>query len=109
MQSNDRETSPMDQALQAIAHPSRRAILELVWDAEWPAGEIAAAMGMTGPATSQHLRVLRDAALIEVRVDGSRRLYRARAQRLEQLRAALDSFWAERLAHLAREAEIEQR
>jgi DNA-binding transcriptional ArsR family regulator len=99
----------MEQALQAIASPRRRAILDLVWDGERPASEIAEAVGMSRPATSQHLRVLRDAGLVEARIDGNRRLYRARAEPLAELRALLDAFWAERLGAMAREAEIEQR
>jgi DNA-binding transcriptional ArsR family regulator len=100
---------PVEDALQAIANPRRRAILDLVWEQERPASEIAEAVGMSRPATSQHLRVLRDAELVSARIDGNRRLYRARAERLAALRAALDAFWAERLDGLAREAEIEQR
>jgi DNA-binding transcriptional ArsR family regulator len=72
-------------------------MLNLVWDRERPAGEIAAAVGMSRPATSQHLKVLRDAGLVQVRVDGNRRLYRARAERLAELRTALDAFWGGRL------------
>jgi DNA-binding transcriptional ArsR family regulator len=99
----------VEQALQAIASPRRRVILDLVWDTELPAGEIAAAAGMSKPATSQHLRVLRHAGLVEARIDGNRRLYRTRGDRLAALRDALDEFWAERLDRLAREAEMEQR
>jgi DNA-binding transcriptional ArsR family regulator len=100
---------PVEDALHAIANPRRRAILDLVWEQERPASEIAEAVGMSRPAASQHLRVLRDAELVSARIDGNRRLYRARAERLAELRAALDAFWAERLDRLAREAELEQR
>jgi DNA-binding transcriptional ArsR family regulator len=99
----------VEQALQAIANPRRRAMLDLIWEQERPAGEIADELGMNRPATSQHLRVLREADLVEARVDGNRRLYRARGEQLAQLRAMLDSFWAERLDRLAREAEVEDR
>jgi DNA-binding transcriptional ArsR family regulator len=99
----------VEEALQAIANPRRRAMLDLIWDEERPAGEIADLVGMSRPATSQHLRVLRSAELVEARIDGNRRLYRARAERLAALRAMLDAFWAERLDRLAREAEVEQR
>jgi DNA-binding transcriptional ArsR family regulator len=109
MQIKKCKTGPVDEALQAIANPRRRAILELIWDTERAAGEIAEGVGMTRPAASQHLRVLRRAGLVEARVDGNRRLYRARAERLAELRAMLDAFWAERLDRIAREAEIEQR
>ena len=67
----------MEQALRAIANPRRRAMLELVWDGERSAGELAALAGLTKPAASQHLRVLREAGLVRVRVAGNQRLYRS--------------------------------
>src|SRR3954468_11986402 len=94
----------MEAALRAIANPRRRAMLELVWDRERTAGEIAEHAGLPAPATSQHLKVLRDAGLVRVRVDGNRRLYRAEPVRIAEVRQALDDFWGERLASLARAA-----
>jgi DNA-binding transcriptional ArsR family regulator len=91
--------------VQAIANPARREILRLVWDRELPASEIAARVKLTAPATSQHLRVLRDAHLVAVRVDANRRLYRIRPDGLEELRSILDSFWTGRLASLKQAAE----
>jgi DNA-binding transcriptional ArsR family regulator len=99
----------VEDALHAIANPRRRAILDLIWEQERPASEIAEAVGMSRPAASQHLRVLRDAELVTARIDGNRRLYLARAERLAELREALDEFWAERLERLAREVELEER
>jgi DNA-binding transcriptional ArsR family regulator len=90
----------MEQALRAIANARRRVMLELVWDRERTAGEIARQSGLSAPATSQHLRVLREAGLVTVRVDRNRRLYRAEPVRMAELRAALDAFWGERLARL---------
>jgi DNA-binding transcriptional ArsR family regulator len=90
----------MEQALRAIANARRRAMLELVWDHERTAGEIARHSGLSAPATSQHLRVLREAGLVTVRVDANRRLYRAEPVRVAELRAALDAFWGERLERL---------
>src|SRR4029453_8936263 len=87
----------MDATLRALANPARRAILELVWDAEGPSSEIAEAVGATRPATSQHLRVLREAGLVRVRADGSQRLYRVDTERLAEVRAALEGFWGTRL------------
>ena len=95
----------MEQALKAIANPRRRAMLELVWDGERTAGEIAAASGLSAPAASQHLRVLREAGLVHVRVAGNRRLYRSDAVRVAELRGALEAFWGERLARMRDEAE----
>ena len=91
----------MDATLRALANPARRAILELVWDAERPSSEIAAAVGATRPATSQHLRVLREAGLVRVRADGSQRLYRVDTERLAEMRAALEGFWGTRLGRLS--------
>jgi DNA-binding transcriptional ArsR family regulator len=75
-------------------------MLELVWDRERTAGEIAERSGLSPPATSQHLRVLRDAGLVSVRADANRRLYRAEPARVAEVRAALEDFWGERLARL---------
>jgi len=55
---------------------------------------------LSRPAASQHLKVLREADLVSVRAEGTRRLYRARADRLAELRAMLDQFWGSRLASL---------
>jgi DNA-binding transcriptional ArsR family regulator len=90
----------MEDALRAIANPRRRAMLELVWDGERTAGEIARRSGLSAPAASQHLKVLREAGLVRVRVDSNRRLYRAEPARLAELRGALEAFWGERLASL---------
>lgn len=100
----------MQDALEAIADPRRRQILQLVRTRELPAGEIAAHFGdVTRPAISQHLRVLREAGLLAERRDGTRRLYRARAEGLLDLREFLDQFWDDRLEDLRREAEREER
>ena len=90
----------MEDALRAIANPRRRAMLELVWDREHTAGEIAAHSKLSAPAASQHLRVLREAGLVSVRVDGNRRLYRTEPDRVAEVRAALEDFWGERLTRL---------
>jgi DNA-binding transcriptional ArsR family regulator len=101
---------PEDALLHALAEPRRRAILRLVRDHERPAGEIAAAFpDVSGPAISQHLRVLRTAGLLEERRDGTRRLYRARPEGLAELRRWLRDFWGERLERLAEEAEFDER
>jgi DNA-binding transcriptional ArsR family regulator len=90
----------VDDALRALAHPARRRMLERVLDGERTSTELAAEAGLRPPAASQHLKVLRDAGLVRVRVDGNRRLYRARAERLAEVRAVLEAFWGERLAVL---------
>jgi DNA-binding transcriptional ArsR family regulator len=99
----------MDAALRAIAEPRRREILRLVQDAEMPAGAIASHFEVTRPAISQHLRVLVDAGLLTERRQGTRRLYRARPEGLEELREYLDGFWGGRLWLLKQAAEKEER
>ncbi|HEV3462783.1 MAG TPA: metalloregulator ArsR/SmtB family transcription factor [Actinomycetota bacterium] len=91
----------MDATLRALASPARRAMLELVWDAERSSSEIAEAVGTTRPATSQHLKVLRDAGLVRVRADGSQRLYRVDTERMAEVRTALERFWGPRLGRLS--------
>ena len=98
----------MDAALRAIAEPHRREIIRLVWSAELPAGEIADHFReVSRPAISQHLKVLRGAGLLSERRDGTRRLYRARRDRIQQLRMYLDGFWSDRLGALKTAAERE--
>ena len=99
----------MEVALRAIAEPHRRDILRLVYDSELSAGEIASHFNVTRPAISQHLRVLIEAGLLAVRHKGTRRLYRARPEGLEELRRFLEEFWEDRLELLKQEAEAEER
>src|SRR5512146_1158175 len=87
-------------ALRALADPRRRRMLELAWDRERSPSELAASCQLSRPAASQHLRVVREAGLVSVRLDKIRRLYRVRAGRLAELRAMLDEFWGSRLAGL---------
>jgi DNA-binding transcriptional ArsR family regulator len=98
----------MENALHAIAEPRRRAILELVARDELAAGEIAAHFDVTRTAVSQHLTVLKDAGLLVERRDGTRRLYRARPEALEDLRRLLDEMWASSLDVARRLVEAER-
>src|SRR3954447_23765707 len=87
-----------DGLLQALADSRRRAILRLVRDAELPSGDIAMHFPeVTGPAISQHLRVLRESGLLSERRSGTRRLYRARPEGLRELRLWLREFWDDAL------------
>jgi DNA-binding transcriptional ArsR family regulator len=99
----------VDAALKAIVEPRRREILRLVAADERSAGDIAEHFDVTRSAISQHLRVLREANLVTERRDGTRRLYLARPEGLDDLRVFLDAFWTDRLGDLKREAEAEQR
>src|SRR5256885_1939798 len=97
----------MEAVARALAEPHRREILRLVADREMPAGRIASHFDVSGPAVSQHLRVLREAGLVTERREGTRRLYRARPEGLVELREFLESFWDDRLAVLKQEADNE--
>lgn len=100
----------MQAALEAVVEPRRRAILRLVRDQELTAGAIAAHFpDVSRPAVSQHLRVLHDAGLVGERREGTRRLYRTRAEGFAEVRAFLEEFWDGRLQALKAEAETEQR
>jgi DNA-binding transcriptional ArsR family regulator len=94
--------------LRVLAEPRRREILRLVWDGEQTAGDIAAHFDVTFGAVSQHLGVLRNAGLVVVRRDGSRRFYRANRAALAPFTAALEQMWGTRLDRLADLAETEQ-
>ncbi len=90
-------------ALQALAEPRRQAILELLREGERPVGELVAALRLSQPAVSKHLRVLRDAGLVEARVDAQRRQYRIRPEPLADLDAWLSSYrelWSSHLDRL---------
>jgi DNA-binding transcriptional ArsR family regulator len=90
----------MQAAIEAIAHPGRRAMLRLVLDRELPVSVLAERVGVSQPAASQHLKVLRDAGLVRGRVDGRRRLYRVDPDGLARLRRELDAYWGPALAAL---------
>jgi DNA-binding transcriptional ArsR family regulator len=72
-----------------LAEPQRRRILDLVRDGERSVGELVGALSISQPAVSKHLRVLREAGLVEARVDEQRRLYRLRPEPLRELDAWL--------------------
>jgi DNA-binding transcriptional ArsR family regulator len=87
-------------ALQALAEPRRLAILELLRDGERPVGELVGRLGLSQPAVSKHLRVLRESGLVEARVDAQRRLYRIRPEPLADLDEWLASYRELWSAHL---------
>ena len=87
----------------AIADPTRRRMLEMLRDAERPAGEIARSFRMSQPSVSQHLRVLRNAGLVRTRRAGRNRLYQIRPRKLRAVVewvAHFDKFWDDKLAAL---------
>jgi DNA-binding transcriptional ArsR family regulator len=88
-------------AIQALADPVRREIVELLAERDMSAGEIASHFEISAPAISRHLRVLRTAGLASVRVDAQRRIYRLNPAPLAELSA-----WA-RLQHRMAEARLD--
>jgi DNA-binding transcriptional ArsR family regulator len=98
----------VDGELRAIAEPRRREILELVATTELAAGEITAHFEVTRPAISQHLTVLREAGLINERREGTRRLYRARPEGLDNVRRLLENMWTSSLDVARRLAEADR-
>jgi DNA-binding transcriptional ArsR family regulator len=95
----------IDVTLSALSHPARRKLVRLCAAGERSAGELGGLVRLRQPATSQHLRVLREAGLLVVRRDGNRRLYRVDFERLARVREALDGLWGARLPALKRAAE----
>jgi DNA-binding transcriptional ArsR family regulator len=90
---------------EVLAEPARRRILDLVRDGERSVGELAAALAMSQPSVSKHLRVLRDAGLVRVRPDDQRRLYRLDPAPLRELDSWLAPYrqaWDASLAKLER-------
>ena len=101
----------MFETIQAMAEPTRLAILKMVRRHEMPAGQIAEKFkGITRPAVSQHLRVLKDAGLVSERREGTRRIYRLRPEGFAPLKALLEDFWDTKLERLKVAAEkLEER
>jgi DNA-binding transcriptional ArsR family regulator len=94
----------MQTTFEVVAEPTRRRILDLLLERERPVGELVAALAMSQPAVSRHLRVLRDAGLVAARTDAQRRVYRLDPEPL----AAMDEWlrpyrrlWAVSLDRLA--------
>ena len=95
----------MDSAFEIIAEPNRRAILSLLVSSEQSVGEIERQLQMTQTTVSKHLRVLRDAGFVEATVDAQRRLYRLRAEPLQEIDewlAPFRRFWSAHLDALER-------
>jgi DNA-binding transcriptional ArsR family regulator len=85
---------------EAIAEPNRRRLLELLRSGERAAGDLVEATGLNQPSVSKHLKQLRLAGLVSVRVDGQRRLYRLAPDKLAELDSWLQpfrQFWSDRL------------
>jgi DNA-binding transcriptional ArsR family regulator len=91
-----------------VAEPSRRQILDLLGETERPVGELVDRLGLSQPAVSKHLRILREAGLVEVRGDAQRRLYSVRPEPLRAIYEWLAPYrrmWAASLDELERHLE----
>jgi DNA-binding transcriptional ArsR family regulator len=95
-------------AYAALAEPSRRRILDLLRDGERSVNDLVSRLGLSQPGVSKHLRVLREAGLVEVRPDGRRRWYGLRAAPLAEVDEWLEPYrelWNARLDDLERHLE----
>ena len=98
----------MSATLHALAEPRRTEILRLLWNQERAAGDIARHFDVTFGAVSQHLKVLRDAGLVDVTRAGKQRFYRLRKESLGPLADYLEARWGARLMELKTLAEAEE-
>jgi DNA-binding transcriptional ArsR family regulator len=95
----------MAMVFEVVAEPTRRRILDLLREDERPVGGLVDALGLSQPAVSKHLRVLREAGLVEVRAVAQRRLYRVRPEPLRAMDEWLAPYrrlWATALDDLER-------
>ncbi len=89
--------------LRALAEPSRQAIFDLLRDGERPVGQLVGELSLSQPAVSKHLRLLKEAGLVEARVDGQRRVYRICPEplaELDQWLAGYRDLWSHHLDRL---------
>jgi len=96
----------------ALAEPARRRILDELLDGERSVGELVHRLGISQPSVSKHLRVLREAGIVAVRVDAQRRRYRLQPSSLAEVDAWLAPYrnlWARRLDALERHLDDEER
>jgi DNA-binding transcriptional ArsR family regulator len=90
----------MNTTFEVLADPSRRHLLDAVRDRELSVSDLVNVAGLSQPGVSRHLRILRDAGLVTVRVDAQRRFYRAQPQALVELEdwlAPYRRYWSSRL------------
>lgn len=92
-------------AIEALADPTRRAVLEQLRGGERSVSQIAAQLPVSRPAVSQHLKVLKAAGLVRDEPRGAARIYRIHADGLRELRDWLDGFWEDALARFKGYAE----
>jgi len=94
-----------NRALAALADPTRRAVFERLRGGPASVGVIAAALPVSRPAVSQHLKALKEAGLVVDQAEGARRVYRIDPDGLGELRRWLDQFWGSALDAFKHEVE----
>ncbi len=95
-------------ALAALADPTRRRIFERLRHGAKPVGEIAQGLPVSRPAVSQHLKVLKEAGLVDERSEGTRHVYHIDPKGLGAVRRWLDGFWDDALEAFKAEVEKDQ-
>lgn len=99
-------------AFEVLAEPRRRRIVELLAEGERPVGDLVDELGLSQPGVSRHLRVLREAGLVDVRADAQRRLYGLRSERLREIDEWISRFralWTASLDELERHLDQTER
>src|SRR5580704_8830147 len=99
----------MTNTFEILAEDSRRRILDLLVQEERPVGELVGILGLSQPAVSKHLKVLRSAGLVKSRAEAQRRIYGVRPEPLREVDDWLAPYrllWAEHLSALERHLEI---
>jgi len=97
--------APVLSTFDVLAEPTRRRILDLLRETERPVNDLVATLNVSQPGVSKHLRVLREAGLVEARVEAQRRVYRVRPEPLAEIDEWLAPYrrlWAHRLDALER-------
>jgi DNA-binding transcriptional ArsR family regulator len=92
------EAAADDLVLDALGDRQRRAILRMLADRPRPVHELAAALPISRPAVSRHLRLLKDAGLVVDRPAGNQRIYQLHAQGIGALQAYVDDVWGEAIS-----------
>ena len=99
----------MTVVFEVLAEENRRHILDLLIEDDRPVGDLVGLLSLTQPAVSKHLKVLRDAGLVDVRIDAQRRIYRVRPDPLQEVDEWLEPYrrrWARHLDALERHLEM---
>jgi DNA-binding transcriptional ArsR family regulator len=102
-------TDSIGQTLIALGDPTRREVFELVAARPRAVGELAAELPVSRPAVSQHLRVLKEAALVTDEAVGARRVYQLHPEGVAELRSYLDGFWNRSLRAFKAAAEADDK